>query len=588
MTKPALSLAAMPGRRAAAADFFVGNIVGALLLAVLVPALGHAAFERPRLVVVVAVDQLPRELLDRFAPLFAEGGFRRLTDGGADFDQCRHEHSPTLTAPGHAVMLTGAYPRQSGIVGNRWYARSEAREVGAVDDERFPLVGTNGAPPAGAGVSPLRLLADTVGDVLRTATVARAKVVSASIKERSAVLLGGRRPSGAYWFDAAGCRFVTSTYYASALPAWVERFNASGPCAPHIGEWRKLRADIDYADFATADDRPYEAGLFGLGRTFPHPVRELDPSGPPEEIKRYDAVAAAPSGNDLLARFARAAIEAEGLGADLVPDVLALSFSSNDAIGHLYGPNSQEVLDVTLRTDRQLAELMGDLDRAVGKERWLLALTSDHGASPVPDYLEEIGVLPARPDHYRFDVRAARAEVERRLMARFFGNEGPPPGCGGFFASFAPRTMPFVYLDPRAVACLPRGTSQGDLLAAAAEEIAALDGVARVYRGDSLAPADDDPFVRAAARGWHAANGGDLALQLRPYWLVGPTVYASSHGSPYAYDTHVPMLLYGAGIKAGRFHRPVAVADLAATLAQLLGVSPPPYNEGRPLGEALD
>lgn len=564
------------------------RLTAVLLLVFLPAALGRAASERPRLVVVVAVDQLPRELLDRFMPLFAEGGFRRLMDAGADFDQCRHEHSPTLTAPGHAVMITGAYPRQSGIVGNRWYSRPETGEVGAIDDAKFPLVGAGGAPPAGAGASPARLLADTVGDVLRAATVARAKVVSASIKDRSAVLLGGRRPSGAYWFDATSCRFVTSTYYATALPDWVERFNASEPCAPHIGEWRKLRADIDYADFATADDRPYEAGLFGLGRTFPHPVRELEPSGSPDEVERYDAVAAAPTGNDLLARFARAALEAEGLGADAVPDVLALGFSSNDAIGHLYGPNSQEVLDVTLRTDLQLAGLMGDLDRVVGENRWVLALTSDHGASPVPEYLEEIGVLPARSDRYRLDVRAARASVERRLTARFFGKDGPPPGFGGFFASFAPRTMPFVYLDPKAAAHLPRGTSHDDLLAAAAEEIAALDGVARVYRGNSLSPADGDPFVRAAARGWHAENGGDLVVQLLPYWLVGPTVYAASHGSPYAHDTHVPMLLYGAGIKAGRFHRPVAVADLAATLAQLLGVSPPPYNEGRPLGEALD
>jgi predicted AlkP superfamily pyrophosphatase or phosphodiesterase len=560
-----------------------------VLLALAAGAANAAVTERPRLVVLVVVDQLPRESLDRFAPLFPAGGFRRLMEKGADFAQCRHGHFPTYTGPGHAVMLTGAYANRHGVVGNRWYSRSLGRQVGAVEDERFPLIAGNAAASPTGGVSPAKLLSSTVGDVLRASTGGRAKVVSVALKDRTAVLLGGSRPSGAYWFDAAQCHFVTSTYYASELPGWVERFNAGAPCGKYAGgQWTKLRPDVDYAAFADADDAPYERDLLGLGRTFPHPVSEMAPDDRNEGVERYGAVAATPFGNELVAAFARAAIEAENLGGDGVPDLLAIGFSSNDAVGHLYGPHSQEFLDVTLRTDRQLADLMRDLDRRVGEGRWILALTSDHGASPIPEYLETLGVLPERRDDYRFDVEAARARVERNLAARFFGDGGPPAGFGGFFASFQARTMPFVYLDRTAAGRLPGRVSFAELRALAAEEIRALDGVARAYEPETLVSPGEDPFALAAARGWHPENGGDLVVQLRPYWLVAPSYYATSHGSPYTYDTHVPMLLHGKGIPSGRIHRPVAVADLASTLAALLGVSPPPFDEGRPLHEALE
>ncbi len=562
----------------------------AVLLALLAtPRAVHAA--PPRLVVVVSIDQFRRDYLDRFGALFPPGGFRRLLDEGADFTSCHHQHAITYTGPGHAVMLTGSYPVHSGIVANNWFARASGARMGCVEDDRFPLLGAGEG--AEGGVSPLALLGGTVGDELRAGTLQRAKVVSISIKDRGAVMLAGRRPNGAYWFDASTCRFVSSTYYADALPEWVQRFNASAPCAASLGtRWEKLRPDLDYARYADADDAPYERDAVGLGRAFPHPIAEfidVTATGWAREANRYAAVVSSPEGNELVRRFASAAIAFEALGEDDVPDILTLSLSSNDYVGHMYGPYSQEVMDIALRTDRMLATLMAELDRMVGTGRWTLALTSDHGTAPIPEYLEQSGLLPPRADHYRIDIATARAQVERALAQRFFGAATAPADFPGFFAAWDDRTTPFVWVNPQASPRLPKPMPFDDLLDAVRSEMERVDGFVRIYtrRERPGLAASQDIFDLATYRSWQAENGGDLFIQTAPYWLVG-TRYGTTHGTPYAYDTHVPMLLYGAGIRAGRHARVVAVADLASTLAQILGIAPPPSNEGQPLREALE
>jgi hypothetical protein len=549
----------------------------------------------PRLVVVVVIDQFPREYLDRFAPLFGPDGFRRLLDAGADFTQCHHEHFLTATAPGHAVMLTGAYPVQNGIVGNYWYARAAGHVRSSVDDPGFPLISGAEAPGADAkgGVSPLALAVPTVGDGLRAATGMRARVVSVAIKDRGAVLLGGWRPNGVYFYAPRTCRFATSTYYAPHLPQWAAAFNAAEPCAPYLGQaWMRLRAEADYARFAEPDDAPYEGDVYGLGRTFPHPVREWvdeKAEGAARDKDRYAAVVGTPFGNALLWRFAQAAVVGEQLGADDVPDLLTISFSSNDYVGHTFGPHSQEVLDITLRTDALLAELFAFFDARVGRGRWWLALTSDHGVAPVPEYLERNGMLPPRDDHYRYRTAAARAAVEATLLRRFFGG-ARPKDFPGFFESWEVATDPFVYVNTHALAHLKGASTFDALLDAIADEIERVPGVAHVYRRHERAglAASHDAFAQRAVRAWHPANGGDLLIQLAPHWLTGEPPNVTNHRTPYRYDTHVPMLLYGAGVRRGHFHRPVAVVDLASTVARVLGVAPAPADEGTPLVEALD
>jgi hypothetical protein len=529
-----------------------------------------------RLVVVLVIDQFPREYLDRFRPYFGERGFRRLLESGADFTDAHYGYSITSTGPGHATILTGASPREHGLVDNSWYSRGEHRVVGCVEDARFPALGSEAA----TGVSPAALRSVTVGDVLRAGTGMQGKVVSVAIKDRSAVLMGGSRPNGAYWFDAEHCLFTTSRYYADKLPDWVAEFNDGEPCRDYVGkQWEKIDPALAYETFSGADDVPYEADRYGLGRTFPHPVNEG------VGADRFSAVVSTPFGCDLLGRFARAALRGEELGADDVPDVLAIGFSTPDYIGHLYGPRSQEVADTVLRTDLLLAGLLEIIDFEVGSGRWALVLTSDHGIAPIPETLADMGILPRREGGYRFDVDAARRAVDSALARRFFDAENPPADFSGFFSAWQGALFPFVYVDPAAAQRLR--VSLAELLEQARLATASLDGVAQVYTRSEVErlACGDDPFARAALRSWNEERGGDLLIRLAPYWIPGSA--PATHGSPYEYDAHVPLVFYGEGIRPGRHQRRVSMTDLAPTLARLLGINAPPQSEGQVLSEAL-
>jgi len=543
-----------------------------------------AARPRPRLVVVVSIDQFPRVFLDRFAPLFVADGFRRLLDGGSDFAACHHRHAATWTGPGHASILTGADPTRTGIIGNRWFSRADGRLVGCVSDTAAPLVGA----PGEGGVSPRSLRAETVGDVLRAATGGRAKVVAVGGKDRAAVLMGGKHPNAAYWFDEATCAFVTSRYYVEALPEWARAFNEGGPCDGFMGRaWERVRPDIDYTAFSAVDDRAAEVDGYGLGRVFPHPIREwtaTDGAGQVTTDERYHAVLCSPFGNDLVLRFAAAALRGEALGSDDVPDLLAIGLSSNDLIGHLFGPYSQEVLDATLRTDVALRDLMRLLDAEVGAGAWVLALTSDHGVAAIPEELQKLGLLDADVP-YRFGPESAGEALEVRLREHFFPAGVAPQGFPGFVAAWSSQTHPFVYLNEAVVGVERRA----ELRAVAARAAEALPGVARVFSRDDLAAlaASRDDLEARVFRAWDRRNGGDLFVVLEPHWLATPFPAGSTHGSPYEYDTHVPLLLYGAGVRAGRVDRAVDVTDLAPTLARLLGVQAPASNQGEVLSEAL-
>lgn len=546
----------------------------------------------PRLVVLVSIDQFPREYLDRFAALFPDGGFRRLLDHGADYRECDHDHLGTFTGPGHSVMLTGAYPVHTGVIDNSWYSRAAGREVGCVEDSGSQIVRSPSAPVgqiSEPGVAPPASLSTTVGDALRLATGMRARVVSVAIKDRSAVLMGGQRPNGAYWFDARTCSFVTSTYYMERPPGWIDDFNARQPCRPYLDQtWTRLRADLDYMRYSDVDDASYERPLFGFGRTFPHPIEEFLRDGGDAATRdkdRYNSVVAGPAGGEILVQLALAAIEGEHLGADEVPDVLALGFSSNDLVGHAFGPQSQEVLDITLRTDRVVARLMDLLDTKVGKNRWLLVLTSDHGIAPVPEYLEQHQIIAARDDHHRRTGTAAQSTVEHALVQRFFGAAAPPSTFRNFISAWLP---PFVYVNPETPAIVPGHPSFDELLDGVRDETRKLDGVQRVYvRAERAALArSSDPIDRRTYHSWHPQNAGDLIIVMDPYWLDTDSA-ATTHGTPYRYDSHVPMILYGAGARVGHYDRSVAVVDLAPTLSRILGVTPPPMSEGEALREAL-
>src|SRR5262245_37109663 len=337
-----------------------------------------------RLVVGIVIDQFRYDYLTRFRDQFGEGGFKRLLDGGANFTNANYIHVPTYTACGHATFMSGATPSMNGIVGNEWFDRESGMRITSVTDGKVKLLGgRDGAP----GMSPSRMIGSTIGDELKLASGGQSKVIGVSLKDRSAILPVGKHPNGAYWFDLNTGNLVSSTYYFSDLPEWVKKFNKELRPDRFFGKrWEKLLPEPAYQR-STADDAPYEK--FSAGNKFPYIINGGEEVAGPRFYTQFQYT---PFANDYLVDFAKAAIEGEQMGADDVTDLLTISFTSNDLIGHSYGPYSQEVQDMTLRTDRTLAELFNYLDKKIGLDHVVIALTADHGVVPVAAHAQQYGL----------------------------------------------------------------------------------------------------------------------------------------------------------------------------------------------------
>lgn len=501
-----------------------------LLLAALAAAPLAAAGGQPRLVVVFTVDQFRYDYLERFGDGY-RGGIARLLKEGAVFTNAHFEHAPTATAVGHSVIFTGAFPSSSGIVGNEWYDRTSKRQVTSVSDDSVTLLGAPGTSAA----SPHRLLAPTIGDVLKRA--GKSRVIGISLKDRSAILPGGRAADAAYWYDTKTGNVVSSSYYMKSLPAWVEEFNA-----------RRL---VDR--FAGRDWTPLSNGA---------PLLRL-PSGGPEYFARLTA---SPFGNELLAELAKAAVRAERLGRGPATDLLSVSFSSNDYVGHRWGPESPHVRDVSLRTDLLLGELLAFLEAEVGRDNLLVVFTSDHGVAPIPEELP-----PGQGG--RISGKTLSEAIEKRLAERF--------GAGPWVVGFA---GPAPYLDHERAA--ERKVPLVELRREAAEALRQVRGVARVYTAEDLANGrSGDEIDRRVRNGYHPERSPDLFPVAERFWVFGSE--RASHGSPHDYDAHVPVIFLGSGIRPGRHERRIALNDVAPTLAALLGLRAPEASAGEPLPEVV-
>ena len=344
--------------------------------------------QRPKLVLVLVIDQFRYDYLMRFRPYFGGGEFNRLLDGGAVFTDCRYDYATTMTGPGHATLLTGAYPWAHGIIENNWYDRASQREVYCVEDLRTRIVASREKASGTPGYSPRTLNASTLGDELRMATDFRAKAVSTSLKDRAAVLMGGHTPNAAYWYDVGSGRFVSSTYYMSKLPDWVDDFNQHSPISQFCGQkWQAL------PETPGADGKVFDEFEPSAGETCPDP-------------KFLGWLENTPFMNQLELAFARDAIRSEHLGQGTETDLLTLSLSVNDYIGHAYSPYSPQVADTTIRTDRELAAFFADLDKTVGLDNVWIALSADHGVAPSPNFIQKHNWASAWP--YR------RTSVPRR------------------------------------------------------------------------------------------------------------------------------------------------------------------------------
>lgn len=500
------------------------RLLAALLVAVLLGALRPTLAQVPplaaapadadaaiRLVVLVAVDQFRPDYLWRFEREYT-GGLQRLLAHGAVFTNAYLEHYPTVTAVGHSTMLTGATPSVSGIIGNDWFDRATGKTVQSITDDTVTLLGGKGA-----GASPARMLASTVGDEMKMAAPrgdpARApRVFGMSSKDRSAILPAGHGADGAFWLPAPSAPFVSSTYYFAALPAWVTTFNA-------------------------------------------RPV-------PPQGTGLVDT-------NARVLALATEAIAAERLGQRGVTDLLTIGLSDNDAIGHAYGPESPQVHDVSVRTDRQLAEFFAMLDLKVGLARTLIVLTADHGVAPVPE-VQQARRLPGG----RLSTKTLFPPITAALEARF--------GPGNWLLSTAGSSP---YLNHALIA--ERKLDPEDVRRVAADAALRTPHVARVYTRDQLQRGEVAPDLigRRVLRSFNAERSGDLEIVFDPFWMRAAT--GTTHGTPYNYDAHIPLVFMGPGITPGRYHQHAALNDLAPTVAAMVGVEAPSSADGRVLVEML-
>lgn len=509
------------------------------------------------LAVLISVDQLRADLPERGFARFGPGGFRRLYEEGVHYVNARYAHSATETAVGHATLSTGALPRDHGIVGNEW--TEQGARVYAVDDRTVELLGS-----AGPGKSPWRLLAETTGDVLARSHEG-ALVRSVSLKDRSAVLLAGH--SGvAYWLDDAAGSFVTSHFYAEQLPPWVSAFAASQPTERYRSQRWTLA--LEESAYTARDDRAWELGRDLGGVTFPHSFGELVGD------RFVHALRTTPFGDELTLSFVRELIEHEQLGRDDVADLLAIGFSSTDYIGHAFGPESREAEDNLLRLDRTLAALFAVLDEQVGLGRYYVILSADHGGCETPEWFAEQGF-----DAGRVDPQLLRDTIDRGLRERF--------GVGVQLVS--DFVNPSIVLNEQRIASLSLELAAVER--AAAELAREVPGVFAAYTRTELVAGStpEGPFKVALEASTHPERSGHVYIVPKEHWLLAtdPRSLAAMHGTPWPYDGHVPLLVWGTGRPAQRVERAVDPRAIAPTLAQLLGIATPRQASGQPLVEAL-
>jgi predicted AlkP superfamily pyrophosphatase or phosphodiesterase len=515
----------------------------AALLPAVLPA--QAPARKPKLVVAIVVDQFRYDYLTRFRGDYHEG-FAKMLERGAVFMNAHYEQMPTVTAVGHSIVMSGAMPAVSGIAGNNWFDREKNRQVTSVCDYSVKVLGAETQAPGARcedsdPASPRRLEVSTVGDELRNMDE-RSKVIGVSFKARSAILPSGHRANAAYWFDDTNGAFVSSSYYFESLPEWARAFNA------------KKSADTYFA-------RPWE----GFPAWDFHSTNKLRP---------YDKLPASPWGNELIEAFSEAALRNEHLGQGAATDLLTVSFSSNDYVGHRAGPDAPEVRDMSIRTDKLLGKLMSAIDSQVGAGNVLYVLTADHGVSPLPSEQEKRRM----PGGY---ISVNAAEVVGQALNNRFGTTKTLPRDWILAAIESALYLNWKTIDDAKL-------SRSEVMKFARDVIVATPQMhaARVYTRDELiAGAGSDMIARAAVNGFNQIRSGDIFVVQEPYYLFGNN--GTSHSTPWGYDTHVPVIFYGAGVKPGSYTREIAVNDIAPTLSAVLGIEPPSGSSGNVLAEIV-
>lgn len=535
-----------------------------ILFSIVLSACKNRTENAPKLVVGIVVDQMRYDYLSKFSGKFGQDGFKRLMREGFTLSNTHYNYIPTATAPGHASIFTGSTPSHHGIIGNYFYDKTLQEMVYCMADDRFKTVGAK----KGGNTSTTRLQTTTIADQLKLAQAGKGKTIGIALKDRSAMLPVGHSANGAYWFEGGKeGKFITSSFYAEKLPAWVENFNASATAEKLLNQtWKTLYPIKNYTE-SIADKNPYERPFQGKKTaTFPYDLQTLK-----KENGGYSLLKATPFGNDLLLAFAKAAIKGEKLGQTAYKDFLSVSFSSTDYVGHQFGIHSKEIEDTYIRLDKNIAELLKFLDDEVGSGNYTLFLTADHAAAPNSNYLKSLRI----PADF-FSSKSFSAFVENLLYEKFtIENLVENISNGQIFLNE-------LTLEKNNI-------KKETVVKYLAENVIKHPLVYKIMGAVDLQKANFKSGLFALMKnGYHQKFSGDVLFALKPGVLnENHKKGGTSHGTGYNYDTHVPLIFYGANIKKGQSVTYTPITDIAPTIAHILGITFGNFNGGKIVSEVL-
>lgn len=523
------------------------------------PASKTSDLKQPKLVVGIVVDQMRHDYIYRYWNKFGNGGFKKLINEGYFYKNAHYNYVPTYTGPGHASIYTGTSPATHGIISNDWFVKETGKMTYCTDDDKVKTVGSDSK----AGLmSPKNLLVTTIGDELKLATNQSSKVFAISLKDRSSILPAGHSANGAFWFDGSVGNFISSTHYMNQLPNWVNEFNNQQLAKKYLSQGWNTLYPIDTYMESIADKNNYEQA----------PNKKDSPIFPyeyskPLEKGNYEILKATPYGNTITKDLALVCLKAEQLGQGKQTDMLCVSFSSTDYVGHSYGPRSVEVEDVYLRLDKDLEELLNYLNTTIGKDNYVLFLTADHGACDVPAHLKDLKI----PGGYI-------NETELTTTIRSFCQSQ----YGDSLVSEYVNQQIFLNESKMAALKLNKFAVEHTL----ANYMLSIKGIAEAYPSEVLKYENftDGTFKYLIQKGYNHVRSGNVAVAYNPAWMEYQDK-GTTHGASYSYDTHVPVLFYGKGIPKGSTVRKINVVDIAPTISLLLNMSFPNGTTGRPLEE---
>ncbi len=531
-----------------------------ILLTNTIIAQSKADTSRPKLIVGIVIDQMRWDFLYKYSARYTQNGFKRLINQGFSCENTFIPYAPTVTAAGHASIYTGSVPALNGIAGNEWYDKKSERSVYCATDSLSKGIGTKHA--SNGNMSPRNMWTTSVCDELKIATNFRGKTVGVCIKDRGAIFPAGHSANAAYWYDASSGNWISSDYYMKELPSWLQKINGSNLVNKYYKKnWNTLYSKDTYIQ-STKDEQTYEGKYkYNPSSSFPYRLDTLQ--------NNFTIIAATPYGNSMTFDIAKAAIENHELGKDEDTDILAVSFSSPDYIGHQFGPNSIEIEDTYLRLDIEMADFLQYLDKKVGKNQYTIFLSADHGVAHIPGFMRQ-NKLPGEvlsSTKYIVDINESVKEkykIDEVIKAEHNYQ---------------------LYLNDKGIKA--SGFDKSEIINFVIDEVKNHPGVAYAFLASQLAT---QPLVESMKQrlinGYNVQRSGDIEVILKPGYFDG-WITGTTHGTVYAYDTHIPLIWYGWGIKNGKSYRDISMTDIASTIAALLHIQMPNGAVGSVIYEAL-